>query len=84
MQGSESIVPLPLKILGTCLNPLERCEAIRQIEKWIECGERVVMEAQRDRNFRGALQAASLCLLDGMPLVWIARAKGTAAFGARR
>ncbi len=78
-----------MRILGIRVDPLERREVIHRIETWIESDQRGkfvsltnvhgVMEAQRDRNFRRALQAASLCLLDGMPLVWVARARGVCA-----
>lgn len=36
----------------------------------------VLMEAQDDSSFRRVLDAADLCVPDGMPLVWIGRSRG--------
>ena len=52
--------------------------AIRRREKGYVCvtGVHGVMEAQRDRAFRGVLNKSFLCTPDGMPMVWMSWLQG--------
>jgi N-acetylglucosaminyldiphosphoundecaprenol N-acetyl-beta-D-mannosaminyltransferase len=64
-------------------------EALGRIERLIEEGETTslvatinpefVMRAQADEHFRGVLEAADLCLADGIGVVWAMRRQGCRA-----
>jgi N-acetylglucosaminyldiphosphoundecaprenol N-acetyl-beta-D-mannosaminyltransferase len=75
-----------LKVLGIRINAVTPKDAIARISGWIDGRERghcvtltnvhMVVEARKDAEFRKVMREASLCLPDGMPLVWIGRARG--------
>lgn len=74
------------QVLGAQVAALQIPDVIRQMEMWIaqRDGSRfiavtnvhVVMEGRRDPSFRTVLQAADLCVPDGMPLIWVGRLRG--------
>ena len=80
---------MEIKVLGIRIDILTSEEAITRISNWIDGREHgkyttltnvhMVVEARRSEEFRAVLREASLCLPDGMPLVWIARARGIKA-----
>jgi N-acetylglucosaminyldiphosphoundecaprenol N-acetyl-beta-D-mannosaminyltransferase len=77
-----------LKVLGIRINVVTLDDAILCISRWIDRRERghcvtltnvhMVVEARKNAEFRQVMRDASLCLPDGMPLVWIGRARGHA------
>jgi len=84
---SVSEVPLPsFRVLGTRVNAIQIPDAIAWIERQIQTREATryvavtgmhgVMESNRDEEFRAVLDAADLVVPDGMPLVWVGRARG--------
>ena len=74
-----------LRIGRAWIDVLRFDEALREIERLVDCGrggsvftpnvDHLVL-ADEDAEFRAAYSAASLCLADGMPLVWMLRALG--------
>lgn len=76
------------KVLGVAVDAVQIPEVIARVEGWIEgrgpgrfiavTGMHGVAEASRDAEFRAVLAAADLVVPDGMPLVWIGRARGHA------
>lgn len=73
-------------VLGVRVDAVQIPDTIAILETWIErrdasryvavTGMHGVSEAQSDPAFRAALDAASLVVCDGMPLVWIGRLRG--------
>lgn len=73
-------------VLGVRVNAVQISDVITRIERWIaqrrKChyiavtGMHGIMEAQHHASFKEVLSCASLVVPDGMPLVWLARAKG--------
>ena len=74
------------RVLGVRINAVQIDEVIRTIERWIErrdkshfiavTGMHGVTEAQHDPEFAKVLNAASLVVPDGYPLVILGRSKG--------
>jgi len=77
---------ISFRVLGVRIDALRVEQAVRTIETWIAGKERGrlvsltnihgVIECQRDPKFGEVLEATSLSLPDGMPLVWVARLRG--------
>lgn len=73
-------------MLGVSVAALQIPQVVLQMKQWIEERERChyiavtgmhgVTEAQHDSGFKHILKSADLVVPDGMPLVWLARAKG--------
>ncbi len=72
-------------VLGVRVSAISLEEAARSIlERIVEqeasfvtvTGVHGVMEAQEDPGFKTVLNSSSLCVPDGMPLVWLSRAAG--------
>jgi N-acetylglucosaminyldiphosphoundecaprenol N-acetyl-beta-D-mannosaminyltransferase len=73
-------------VLGVRVDAFQIPEVIEQMEFWIQrraagyyiavTGMHGVMEAHHDPIFSGILNAADLIVPDGMPLVWLGRARG--------
>jgi N-acetylglucosaminyldiphosphoundecaprenol N-acetyl-beta-D-mannosaminyltransferase len=77
-------------ILGVNVSTINLDEACSVIDSWIAFGHRRyvcvtgvhgVMESQRDEHLRAIHNQAGLVTPDGMPLVWISRARGFAGVG---
>jgi N-acetylglucosaminyldiphosphoundecaprenol N-acetyl-beta-D-mannosaminyltransferase len=73
-----------VNILGVGISAIEMDQALAQIAHWVDTRERryvsvcnvhTVMECQQDPKMRQAVNGASLATPDGMPLVWLGRAK---------
>jgi N-acetylglucosaminyldiphosphoundecaprenol N-acetyl-beta-D-mannosaminyltransferase len=71
-------------ILGVGISAITAHDALDQIANWIRRRERqyvcvctvhTVMECQRSPDMRSAVNGAGLATPDGMPLVWLGRAK---------
>lgn len=71
-------------ILGVGISAITMDETLAQISRWIEhqerryvsvCNVHTVMECQQDKLMRQAVNGASIATPDGMPLVWLGRAK---------
>lgn len=71
-------VPIDLVDLHTVLDRMERWIAQRgEGFRYVVCADsRVVMECRRNPSLKRAVESADLVLPDGMPLVWLARARG--------
>lgn len=76
--------PQRINVLGVGVSLVNMNRALDQIDEWIENGERTyvcvtsvhgVMEAQRSTDLRGIINHAGMVTPDGMPLVWLGRAK---------
>jgi len=87
--GASSPVPR-VNILGVGITPVNLTQAVATLEKWREerrheyvCCTPVhgLVEAQRDPEFRSALNRAGLTTEDGMPLVWWCRRAGFSGAG---
>ncbi|HIK58131.1 MAG TPA: glycosyltransferase [Nitrospinaceae bacterium] len=75
-----------LKVLGVNVDAIQIPEVISHMKDWIQnrdngryitvTGMHGVMEAQSDASFKNVLNAASLVVPDGMPLVWLLRRNG--------
>jgi N-acetylglucosaminyldiphosphoundecaprenol N-acetyl-beta-D-mannosaminyltransferase len=91
MQASESVraevTPTPtFKVLGVRVDAVQIPDAICILERWIAdrdgskyvavTGMHGVSESLVDKPFRGMLDAASMVVSDGMPLVWLGRWHG--------
>src|SRR5579864_4418093 len=73
-------------VLGVRVDAVQIPDTVAILESWIgqrdACryvavtGMHGVSEAQYDLTFRAALDAASLVVCDGMPLVWLGRLRG--------
>jgi N-acetylglucosaminyldiphosphoundecaprenol N-acetyl-beta-D-mannosaminyltransferase len=74
------------KILGVRVNTVQICDVIQKMEEWIAwrepckyisvTGMHGIMEAHHDPAFKRVLNASSMVVPDGMPLVWLARLQG--------
>jgi N-acetylglucosaminyldiphosphoundecaprenol N-acetyl-beta-D-mannosaminyltransferase len=73
-----------VNILGVGISAIDMDDALAQISYWIErrerhyvsvCNVHTVMECQRDTHMLQAVNGAGLATPDGMPLVWLGRAK---------
>jgi len=75
------------KVLGVRVDAVQIPDAIRNLESWIErrdgqsryvavTGMHGVSESLVDKPFRAMLDAASMVVSDGMPLVWLGRWHG--------
>ena len=77
----------PITILGLPIHPITYAEWLDQIGDWVRKGggarhvctlnPEFVMIARRDPNFWNILQRATLCVPDGVGLLWAARRQGT-------
>jgi N-acetylglucosaminyldiphosphoundecaprenol N-acetyl-beta-D-mannosaminyltransferase len=73
-------------VLGVRIGALQITDVIERMQAWISQRDgshfiavvnvHVVMEAQHDPSFRRVLETADLRVPDGMPLVWVGRARG--------
>ncbi|MEU9246920.1 WecB/TagA/CpsF family glycosyltransferase [Streptomyces sp. NPDC048385] len=72
-------------VLGVGISAVDRTAAVREIERWIDTGERAyvcvtgvhgVMEAQRDPALRRIHNESGLTVPDGMPMVWAGHRAG--------
>jgi N-acetylglucosaminyldiphosphoundecaprenol N-acetyl-beta-D-mannosaminyltransferase len=78
--------PLSYRVLGAPVHAVQIPEVVDLMESWIrdrESGKFIavtgmhgVSESVRDPEFRKILDAASLVVPDGMPLVWLGRSQG--------
>lgn len=76
-----------LNILGVLVNAVQISDVIARMQDWIaqrgECrtiavtGMHGIMEAHHDPAFKNILNSSTLVVPDGMPLVWLARLRGT-------
>jgi len=87
---ASSIAPLApspaFEVLGVRVNAVQIPDVIARVEEWIShrangsyiavTGMHGVTEARRDPSFKSILNAATLVVPDGMPLVWIGRHRG--------
>jgi N-acetylglucosaminyldiphosphoundecaprenol N-acetyl-beta-D-mannosaminyltransferase len=71
-------------ILGVGISATTMDETLAQISHWIKqreqhyvsvCNVHTVMECQQDSKMRAAVNGAGIATPDGMPLVWLGRAK---------
>ncbi|MFB3814966.1 MAG: WecB/TagA/CpsF family glycosyltransferase [Terriglobales bacterium] len=83
--GNIRNAPDCFPVLGVNIAAVQVPDVIRCLEEWIAEGRthfvcvtnvHVVMEAQKDAEFRRLLNAADMCVPDGMPLIWVARQRG--------
>ena len=74
-------------VLGVGVSAINMVQALDTIDRWIATGAQRyvcvtgvhgVMESQRDMTIRAIHNAAGMVTPDGMPLVWIGRARGFA------
>ena len=72
-------------VLGVGVTPVDLTAAVDRVESWIGRGHREyicvtgvhgVMECQRDPHLRDVHNRAGMVVPDGMPLVWISKARG--------
>jgi N-acetylglucosaminyldiphosphoundecaprenol N-acetyl-beta-D-mannosaminyltransferase len=78
-------VPARVNVLGVGISAINMTIATETMQAWIArrephyvcvTGVHGVMESQRDETLRRIHNAAGLVTPDGMPLVWLSRAKG--------
>jgi N-acetylglucosaminyldiphosphoundecaprenol N-acetyl-beta-D-mannosaminyltransferase len=84
--GQPAAAPLSYRVLGAPVHAVQIPEVVELMEGWIrdrEAGKFIavtgmhgVSESVRDPEFRRILDAASLVVPDGMPLVWLGRSQG--------
>lgn len=76
--------PARVNVLGVGVSLINMNRALDQIDEWIRVGERTyvcvtsvhgVMECQRSDELRTIVNHAGMVTPDGMPLVWLGRAK---------
>jgi len=74
-----------VSILGVRVNDVTYQQVLAHIESWIESGDthqiatvnvEFIMEARRNPAFQRVLAQASLCVPDGIGVVWAARRQG--------
>jgi N-acetylglucosaminyldiphosphoundecaprenol N-acetyl-beta-D-mannosaminyltransferase len=85
MTSSNIPVPGSFKLLGVRVDAVQIPDVISRMAYWIEAGQlgnyiavtgmHGVMEAQHDAEFKRILHRASLVVADGMPLVWVGKAR---------
>jgi N-acetylglucosaminyldiphosphoundecaprenol N-acetyl-beta-D-mannosaminyltransferase len=82
-----SIVADTVRVLGVRVDCLDMANAIERIQRLVDkpgphlvatVNPEFVMHAQKDPAFARVLEAAALCLPDGMGVVWAARRQGCA------
>lgn len=90
-QDGGASLPSPaarVDVLGVHVSAINYATAVREIESWIERGERQyvcvtgvhgVMECQRDPELLRIHNASGLTTPDGMPMVWAGRRAGATA-----
>jgi N-acetylglucosaminyldiphosphoundecaprenol N-acetyl-beta-D-mannosaminyltransferase len=90
MPQSDGGSPARINILGVGVSAIHMAEAVRRCERLLAArqkgyvcvtGVHGIMEAQRDPDFREILNRSFLCTPDGMPTVWIGRARGHGGTG---
>ena len=74
------------RVLGIRMDAVQIPGVVAKMEEWISRRQgahyiavtnvHVLMEARHNISFRRVLDAADLCVPDGMPLVWIGRLRG--------
>lgn len=73
-----------VNVLGVGISAINMDEALDQISRWIDrrecqyvcvCTVHTVMECQHDPDMHRTVNGAGMATPDGMPLVWLARAK---------
>lgn len=74
------------RVMGVRVDAVQIRDVISRMEEWIAqrrgcryiavTGMHGIVEARHDRAFKEVLNASSLVVPDGMPLVWLARLKG--------
>jgi len=89
MRLPTNVIGLPrANVLGVGVHATNLEEAVTVSDHLLQSGNRGyvcltgvhgVMEARRDPRLRHILNAATLCLPDGMPTVWVGRAQGHGA-----
>lgn len=81
----DAVAPARHAVLGVSVSMVSLDQATNMIVDWADKGRpstvavtgvHGVMEAQDDPSFRQILNEASLCVPDGVPLVWCGRAAG--------
>src|SRR5574341_441964 len=74
-----------MKVIGTHVDSISYAPASDQIVKWTQAGDghyvcianvHMLMEAYDSPEFAAVVNGADLVVPDGMPLVWMMRAKG--------
>jgi N-acetylglucosaminyldiphosphoundecaprenol N-acetyl-beta-D-mannosaminyltransferase len=85
--------PASFKVLGVRVDAVQIPDAVRILEQWIAArtgsryvavtGMHGVSESLVDKPFRAMLDAASMVVSDGMPLVWLGRWHGYKNMGRR-
>lgn len=82
---STTIAPTPIKILNVPVHPVTMVQTLTLVERFIAyptlkqiatVNPEFVMTAQKDAPFLAVLQQASLCIPDGIGLLWAARILG--------
>src|SRR5438477_10403212 len=86
---TETLIGEPtakFEVLGIRVDAVQIPDTVAILESWIAqrgashyvavTGMHGVSEAASDPSFRAALDAASLVVCDGMPLVWLGRLRG--------
>ncbi len=73
-------------VLGVRVHAIQIPDVVMRIEEWIEArrnsryiavtGMHGITEAQHDHSLKEVLNAADLVVPDGMPLIWLGRARG--------
>ena len=73
-------------LLGVRIAAVQIPDVIRRMQGWIEdrsaprfiavANTHVIVEARQDASFQQILNAADLCVPDGMPLIWYGRFRG--------
>ena len=74
------------ELLGVRISAVQIPDVIRRMQGWIEerstprfvavTNTHMVVEARKDATFLQVLNAADLCVPDGMPLIWYGRFRG--------
>ncbi len=77
---------MPTSILDCPIHAVAYHDVIAQVREWIlgrrpsefiiQSNVHSLVQAQEDSNYRETLHRATLCVPDGMPLVWLLRLKG--------
>ncbi len=74
------------RVLGVRVDAVQIPDVVAQMEGWISqrggshfivvTNVHVLMESRHNSSFKGVLDAADLCVPDGMPLIWVGRSRG--------
>lgn len=80
-----------INVLGTAVDSLNLDQAVAEICRWMDDGTtgryvcvtdvHCIMQSYRRPEVRSAYNAASLCVPDGMPLIWVGKALGQKTMG---